>query len=65
MTIQRWDANTGQRVGEPLRGHTDGVKSKVVAFSPDSHATGRTGHSLDRVNVVFNHSGRIPLSKFP
>ncbi|KIJ55996.1 hypothetical protein M422DRAFT_78458, partial [Sphaerobolus stellatus SS14] len=32
-TIQIWDAETGENVGEPLEGHTGGVVS--VAFSPD------------------------------
>ena len=32
-TIRLWDAATGQPIGEPLRGHDDGVTS--VAFSPD------------------------------
>ena len=30
-----WDAGTGQPIGDPLTGHTDGVVS--VAFSPDGH----------------------------
>jgi len=32
-TIRLWDPHTGQRIGEPLTGHTDGVTS--VMFSPD------------------------------
>ena len=32
-TVRVWDAATGQPVGQPLTGHTDGVTS--VAFSPD------------------------------
>jgi WD40 repeat protein len=32
---QIWDADTGQRVGIPLKGHTDLVTG--VAFSPDGH----------------------------
>jgi WD40 repeat protein len=32
-TIRLWDVSTRQPIGEPLRGHEDGVKS--VAFSPD------------------------------
>ena len=32
-TVRVWDADTGQRIGQPLTGHTDGVTS--VAFSPD------------------------------
>ncbi|KIK33201.1 hypothetical protein CY34DRAFT_100033, partial [Suillus luteus UH-Slu-Lm8-n1] len=32
-TVRLWDAATGQPVGEPLRGHTDSVKS--VSFSAD------------------------------
>ncbi|KAG8917975.1 hypothetical protein FRC00_013008 [Tulasnella sp. 408] len=31
--IRLWDAKTGAPVGEPLRGHDDGVNS--IAFSPD------------------------------
>ena len=34
-TVRMWDADTGQPIGEPLTGHTDGVSS--VAFSPDGH----------------------------
>ncbi|CCA77564.1 hypothetical protein PIIN_11541, partial [Serendipita indica DSM 11827] len=32
-TIRLWDANTGQSLGEPLRGHERWVRA--VAFSPD------------------------------
>ena len=32
-TARIWDAETGQPVGEPLRGHDGGVRS--AAFSPD------------------------------
>ncbi|KAI0337121.1 WD40 repeat-like protein [Trametopsis cervina] len=32
--VRLWNVVTGERVGEPLKGHTDQVKS--VAFSPDS-----------------------------
>ena len=32
-TVRLWDAATGKQLGDPLRGHTDGVSS--VAFSPD------------------------------
>ena len=32
-TVRLWDAATGKPVGDPLSGHTDGVRS--VAFSPD------------------------------
>ncbi len=32
-SLRLWDANTGAALGEPLRGHEDGVSS--VAFSPD------------------------------
>ena len=31
--MQVWDADTGQPVAQPLKGHTDRVTS--VAFSPD------------------------------
>ena len=33
--MRLWDADTAQPVGEPMRGHTDVVKS--VAFSADGH----------------------------
>ncbi|KAG9079709.1 hypothetical protein FRC06_007572 [Ceratobasidium sp. 370] len=33
-TVRIWDARTGQRVGQPLQGHTNLVYS--VAYSPDS-----------------------------
>ncbi|KIK41336.1 hypothetical protein CY34DRAFT_31980, partial [Suillus luteus UH-Slu-Lm8-n1] len=32
-TVRLWDGGTGQPVGEPLRGHADGVNS--VSFLPD------------------------------
>ena len=32
-TVRLWDADTGQPIGQPLRGHDDWVNS--VAFSPD------------------------------
>jgi len=32
-TIRMWDAETGAVVGNPLKGHTEGVLS--VAYSPD------------------------------
>ena len=33
QTIRLWDPKTGAAIGEPLRGHTDGVNS--LAFLPD------------------------------
>ncbi|KAF7335373.1 WD40 repeat-like protein [Mycena venus] len=33
QTLRLWDAKTGAPLGEPLEGHTNGVKS--VSFSPD------------------------------
>ena len=32
-TLRLWDAETGKPIGEPFKGHTEGVYS--VAFSPD------------------------------
>jgi WD40 repeat protein len=33
--VRVWDADSGERVGDPLTGHTDRVLS--VAFTPDGH----------------------------
>ncbi|PVF91048.1 WD40 repeat-like protein [Serendipita vermifera] len=41
-TIQLWDANTGQPIGEPLQGHTWTVSS--VAFSPNSQQIASGSH---------------------
>ena len=39
-TVRVWNPDTGQEIGDPLKGHTYGVLG--VAFSPDGHrlATG-------------------------
>ena len=34
-TVRLWNADTGQPVGEPLKGHTGPVRAAV--FSPDGH----------------------------
>ncbi|CCA75856.1 hypothetical protein PIIN_09851, partial [Serendipita indica DSM 11827] len=34
-TIRLWDAEIGEQIGQPLRGHTSYVKS--VSFSPDGY----------------------------
>lgn len=75
-TVRNWDAATGQPIGSPLTGHTDGVAS--VAFSPDGTRTvsgsadhtlrlwdvrGRGGHALHRSNTfVLDVSSRQPHS---
>ncbi|KAG8822059.1 hypothetical protein FRC19_006795 [Serendipita sp. 401] len=45
-TIQLWDVETGQALGEPLRGHRNRVTS--VSFSPDGHriASGSHDHTI-------------------
>ncbi|KAG8850020.1 hypothetical protein FRB91_009416 [Serendipita sp. 411] len=41
-TIQLWDVETGQALGEPLRGHRNRVTS--VSFSPDGHRIASSSH---------------------
>jgi WD40 repeat protein len=45
-TVRMWDAATGQPIGQPLTGHTQGVNS--VAFSPDGKriVSGSTDNTL-------------------
>ena len=62
-TIRIWDAETGASVGNPLKGHTDKVRS--VAYSLDgqrivsgsSDGTIRTWHSEALTTVGKSHKG--------
>ncbi|KAG2067893.1 WD40 repeat-like protein [Suillus decipiens] len=60
-TVQLWDAATEQPVGEPLRGHTDLVKS--VSFSSDGTriVTGSDDHTVRLWDVATGKPVSEPL----
>ena len=47
--VQLWDASTGEKVGEPLQGHTATIWS--IAFSPDSRRV--ISGSVDRRLIIW------------
>ncbi|KAJ7789990.1 hypothetical protein B0H13DRAFT_2521561 [Mycena leptocephala] len=58
-TIRVWEAATGQPVGEPLAGHTNGVTS--VAFSPDGTRIASGSH--DNTIRVWDAATGQPVSE--
>ena len=58
-TVRVWDAATGQPVGQPLTGHTDGVDS--VAFSPDG--TRIVSGSFDNTVRVWDADTGQPIGQ--
>ncbi|KAG2033566.1 WD40-repeat-containing domain protein, partial [Suillus americanus] len=57
-TVRLWDAGTGEPVGEPLRGHTDLVRS--ASFSPDGTriVTGSNDHTVRLWDSGASHDDR-------
>ena len=64
-TIRIWDAVSGAAVGEPLRGHTDGVRS--VAVSPDGKhiISGSYDNTVRIWDAVSGAAVRGPLRGHP
>jgi WD40 repeat protein len=56
-TIRLWNADTGQPIGAPLKGHTDTVRS--VVFSPDGHRLASAGG--DHTIRVWNADTGQPI----
>ena len=61
-TLIRWNVATGQRIGEPLTGHSGPVKS--VAFSPDGKTivSGSDDKTLIRWDVATGQRIGEPLT---
>ena len=63
-TILIWDAETGAAVGEPLKGHTDWVRS--VAYSPDGrHLISGSDDNAIHLLESFPHLSIPPPSSNP
>ena len=62
-TVRLWDAATGHPVGEPLRGHTDGVTG--VAFSPDGTriVSGSWDNTVRLWDAATGHPSGEPLTR--
>ena len=54
-TIRIWDADTGQPIGAPLRGHEDVVNG--VAYSPDGHRIA-TASNDKTIRIWDAHTGQ-------
>ncbi len=58
-TVRLWDADTGQPIGDPLKGHTGRVNS--VAFSPDGQRIASAGD--DRTVRIWDANSRQPIGE--
>ncbi|CAG7849595.1 SubName: Full=Uncharacterized protein {ECO:0000313/EMBL:CCA76115.1} [Serendipita indica DSM 11827] len=59
-TLRLWDVDTGQPVGEPLRGHGDRVRA--VGFSPDG--SGAVSGSYDRTIRLWDAGAGTNVDNF-
>jgi len=58
-TIQRWDVDTGERIGEPLRGHEDWIQSVAVSRDGTLIASG----SQDRTIRIWDSKTGASIGK--
>ncbi|KAI0342490.1 WD40 repeat-like protein [Trametopsis cervina] len=57
--VQLWDATTGERVGEPLAGHSDVVRA--IAFSPNGKTL--VSASWDGTLILWNTTTSQPIGQ--